>query len=112
MVSAAFRTYAGVFLFLLAELLLGQSGLMGAVAVALTASAVAVAAVSALLLYAAVAAARTGGPLTPTRIRTAIRDRELRTAFLAQRDPDGRGRRRPRAPGGFLRTGRTGALCC
>ncbi|MEU1157727.1 DUF6412 domain-containing protein, partial [Streptomyces sp. NPDC005918] len=31
--------------------------------------------------------------------RTAIRDRERRTAFLPQRDPDARGRTRPRAPG-------------
>ncbi|MFE2149583.1 DUF6412 domain-containing protein [Streptomyces lavendulae] len=35
----------------------------------------------------------------PHRIRTAIRDREQRTAFLPQRDPDASGRSRPRAPG-------------
>ncbi|NEB81985.1 hypothetical protein G3I40_43260, partial [Streptomyces sp. SID14478] len=33
------------------------------------------------------------------RVRTAIRDREQRTAFLPQRDPDASGRTRPRAPG-------------
>ncbi|UXI78972.1 DUF6412 domain-containing protein, partial [Streptomyces vinaceusdrappus] len=39
-------------------------------------------------------------PAVPrARVRTAIRDRDLRTAFLPQRDPDAPGRRRPRAPG-------------
>ncbi|WP_258039483.1 DUF6412 domain-containing protein, partial [Streptomyces sp. SM1] len=37
-----------------------------------------------------------------TRVRTAIRDRDRRTAFLPQRDPDARGRTRPRAPGHAL----------
>ncbi|ALO08657.1 DUF6412 domain-containing protein [Streptomyces gardneri] len=49
-----------------------------------------------------------GAPTAPavpaTRVRTAIRDRERRTAFLPQRDPDAAGRRRPRAPGGPLLT--------
>ncbi|MEU7136827.1 DUF6412 domain-containing protein [Streptomyces sp. NPDC046261] len=94
------RTHMSVLLLLLCELLLAQSGLVSVVALA---AATAVAATAALLLC-AVAAARTAGPLTPTRIRTAIRDRELRTAFLAQRDPDARGRRRPRAPGRPLPT--------
>ncbi|WP_190112055.1 DUF6412 domain-containing protein [Streptomyces cinnamoneus] len=94
------RTYMSVLLLLLCELLLAQNSLLSAVAFAATA---AVAATAALLLC-AVAAARTAGPLTPTRIRTAIRDRELRTAFLAQRDPDAQGRRRPRAPGRLLPT--------
>jgi hypothetical protein len=40
----------------------------------------------------------------PGRIRTAIRDRERRTAFLPQRDPDAAGRPRPRAPGRPLPT--------
>ncbi|MDV9177524.1 DUF6412 domain-containing protein, partial [Streptomyces sp. W16] len=40
----------------------------------------------------------------PTRVRTAIRDRARRTAFLPQRDPDASGRPRPRAPGTTLRT--------
>lgn len=38
------------------------------------------------------------------RVRTALRDRELRTAFLPQRDPDAAGRPRPRAPGGRFST--------
>ncbi|MBT2382651.1 DUF6412 domain-containing protein [Streptomyces sp. ISL-11] len=108
--NVAIRTHVSALLFLLAELLLlMQGGLVSAVAVA--AAAVVVASAAALLLCAAIAAARTGGPLTRTRIRTAIRDRELRTAFLAQRDPDARGRRRPRAPGRPLPTA-TRALCC
>jgi len=37
-------------------------------------------------------------------VRTAMRDREKRTAFLPQRDPDARGRTRPRAPGAALLT--------
>ncbi len=36
---------------------------------------------------------------TVTRVRTAIRDRARRAAFLPQRDPDGPGRRRPEHPG-------------
>lgn len=98
--NVVFRTHLSLLLLLLSELLLFQSGLLSAVAIAATAT------VSAALLLCAVvvAAAGSGGPLTPTRIRTAIRDRELRTAFLAQRDPDARGRRRPRAPGRLLPT--------
>ncbi|MGI5528298.1 DUF6412 domain-containing protein [Streptomyces syringium] len=92
------RTHVSVLLFLLAELLLAQSGLVGVVALAATT------AVAAALLACAVLSARVTGPLTPTRIRTAIRDRELRTAFLAQRDPDAQGRPRPRAPGRPLPT--------
>lgn len=33
------------------------------------------------------------------RVRTTLRERTLRTAFLPQRDPDAAGRPRPRAPG-------------
>ncbi|MEU7280896.1 DUF6412 domain-containing protein [Streptomyces sp. NPDC045431] len=53
---------------------------------------------SALVTY-AVVASRRAAAVPPTRIRTALRDREQRTAFLRQRDPDAPGRRRPRAPG-------------
>ncbi|MGI5338176.1 DUF6412 domain-containing protein [Streptomyces sp. CA-181903] len=98
------RTHIAMFLILCAELLLAQCGLlsilMSAVAVASTTAVAAALTVRAVLVAAAV---RTG-PLTPTRIRTAIRDRELRTAFLAQCDPDARGRRRPRAPGRLVLT--------
>ncbi|MEU8538554.1 DUF6412 domain-containing protein [Streptomyces sp. NPDC048717] len=48
--------------------------------------------------------ARAALPVPPTRVRTALRDRARRTAFLPQRDPDARGRRRPRAPGRALQT--------
>ncbi|MFD9303085.1 DUF6412 domain-containing protein [Streptomyces sp. NPDC060048] len=50
------------------------------------------------------AAARLVRPVPPHRIRTAIRDREQRTAFLPQRDPDASGRSRPRAPGRLVPT--------
>ncbi|MFD7262845.1 DUF6412 domain-containing protein [Streptomyces sp. NPDC059874] len=74
----------------------GESGL-GAVVVALAAT-VAVGA------EALAAAARLVRPVPPHRIRTAIRDREQRTAFLPQRDPDASGRSRPRAPGRLVLT--------
>ncbi|MGP3686300.1 DUF6412 domain-containing protein [Streptomyces sp. IBSNAI002] len=72
----------------------GEGGLggLGAVVVAF-AAAVAVGA------EALAAVARLARPVPPHRIRTAIRDREQRTAFLPQRDPDASGRSRPRAPG-------------
>ncbi|CAL9425339.1 DUF6412 domain-containing protein [Streptomyces thermolilacinus] len=62
-----------------------------------TLSAVALAA--AALVACAVLSARTVPTVPPTRVRTALRDRDRRTAFLPQRDPDASGRRRPRAPG-------------
>ncbi|ANB06622.1 hypothetical protein SAM40697_2663 [Streptomyces ambofaciens] len=62
----------------------------------------ATAAVGAALAVCAVIAARCAPAVPRTRVRTAIRDRDLRTAFLPQRDPDARGRRRPRAPGRAL----------
>ncbi|QEV49983.1 hypothetical protein CP980_21245 [Streptomyces vinaceus] len=67
----------------------GEGGL-GAVVVALAAT---------VAVGAAALAARLVRPVPPHRIRTAIRDRERRTAFLPQRDPDASGRSRPRAPG-------------
>ncbi|MEU5687508.1 hypothetical protein DEJ48_24820 [Streptomyces venezuelae] len=81
-------------LFLLVEVVLVDTGsLASAVALAATAAA------GSALAVCSVIAARCA-PLVPrTRVRTAIRDREMRTAFLPQRDPDARGRRRPRAPG-------------
>lgn len=67
----------------------GEGGL-GAVVVVLAAS---------FAVGASALAARLVRPVPPHRIRTAIRDREQRTAFLPQRDPDASGRSRPRAPG-------------
>ncbi|MFI1677158.1 DUF6412 domain-containing protein [Streptomyces sp. NPDC020607] len=81
-------------LFLLVEVVLVDSGsLASAVALAATAAA------GSALAVCSVIAARCAPAVPRTRVRTAIRDREMRTAFLSQRDPDARGRRRPRAPG-------------
>ncbi|MGW0164234.1 DUF6412 domain-containing protein [Streptomyces sp. NPDC003343] len=81
---------------LLQVALLDTGSLSAAVAFAATAAAGAALAVCALI------AARSAPVVPPTRVRTAIRDREHRTAFLPQRDPDARGRTRPRAPGRAL----------
>ncbi|MDH6126612.1 DUF6412 domain-containing protein [Kitasatospora sp. GP82] len=83
----------GLLRVLTGELLLGPAGLT------------AVAAAATLVLLAAVAAGvlagrRRLGARAPALVRSAtLRRRALRTAFLPQRDPDARGRRRPRAPG-------------
>ncbi|MET3986164.1 DUF6412 domain-containing protein [Streptomyces sp. PvR034] len=82
----------GLFTLLLGSAL-GEGGLGAAVAFAATA------AVGAAVLGCAALLARCTPPVPRTRIRTAIRDREQRTAFLPQRDPDASGRSRPRAPG-------------
>ncbi|MFF8955815.1 DUF6412 domain-containing protein [Streptomyces sp. NPDC014894] len=81
-------------------LLLDGGGLSAALALAATATAVA----GAALVVSAVISARCAPAVPRTRVRTAIRDREIRTAFLPQRDPDARGRTRPRAPGRVLPT--------
>ncbi|MFH8979513.1 DUF6412 domain-containing protein [Streptomyces varsoviensis] len=96
--TTVLRTYVGLFLFLVAGLLLSETGWLSAMALAATT------AVAAALMTCAVIASRTGYPLATNRVRTAIRDRERRTAFLAQRDPDAPGRARPRAPGRPLPT--------
>jgi hypothetical protein len=86
-------------LFLLVEVVLVDTGgLTAAVALAATAAA------GSALAVCSVIAARCAPVVPRTRVRTAIRDRERRTAFLPQRDPDARGRRRPRAPGRPLLT--------
>lgn len=85
-------------LFLLLEVALLDTGSLSAtVALAATAAA------SAALAVCAVVASRCAPTVPRTRVRTAIRDRNRRTAFLPQRDPDARGRTRPRAPGHALR---------
>ncbi|MFE2039505.1 DUF6412 domain-containing protein [Streptomyces sp. NPDC059477] len=73
-------------------------GLFATVALAATATAGSALAVCALV------GARCAPAVPPTRVRTAIRDRRRRTAFLPQRDPDAKGRSRPRAPGAALPT--------
>ncbi|MFI0448757.1 DUF6412 domain-containing protein [Actinomadura sp. 6N118] len=55
--------------------------------------------VAALLLLAAAQVLHHRPRTSPARIRTTLRERTLRTAFLPQRDPDAAGRPRPRAPG-------------
>ncbi|MEF9904120.1 DUF6412 domain-containing protein [Streptomyces sp. P9-A2] len=76
----------------------GLSGLSGTVALAATTAA------AATLTVCAVVLARSASVVPPTLVRTALRDRDRRTAFLPQRDPDARGRTRPRAPGHALPT--------
>ncbi|GGY17192.1 DUF6412 domain-containing protein [Streptomyces djakartensis] len=86
-----------VLLFLVVEVALLDTGSLSAtVALAATAAA------SAALAVCALVASRCAPAVPRTRVRTAIRDRDLRTAFLPQRDPDARGRTRPRAPGHAL----------
>ena len=86
----------GLLRVLTGDVLLGPAGLT------------AVAAAATLVLLAGVvagtlAAARLLGARAPTVVRDgALRRRAFRTAFLPQRDPDARGRRRPRAPGAAL----------
>ncbi|MEU9593857.1 DUF6412 domain-containing protein [Streptomyces sp. NPDC048219] len=83
-------------LVLLPVALVDVGSLSATVALAATAAASSALAVCALIT------ARCAPAVPPTRVRTAIRDRDRRTAFLPQRDPDASGRRRPRAPGHAL----------
>ncbi|WP_234544187.1 DUF6412 domain-containing protein [Streptomyces shenzhenensis] len=87
-----------VLLLLFGVLLLDSGSLFTTVALAATAAAGSALAVCTFL------AARAAPAVPPTRVRTAIRDRARRTAFLPQRDPDAKGRPRPRAPGHALQT--------
>ncbi|MEZ3178285.1 hypothetical protein KYY02_06050 [Streptomyces pimonensis] len=79
-------------------LLLPAAGGLSLADVALAATAAA----GTALAVCALVAARCAPTVPPTRVRTAIRDRDRRTAFLPQRDPDAKGRTRPRAPGRAL----------
>ncbi len=92
------RAAAALFLLLLEVVLLDTGSLSAAVALAATAAAGSAFAACSLIV------ARSAPAAPPTRVRTAIRDRARRTAFLPQRDPDARGRTRPRAPGSALPT--------
>ncbi|MGI5443541.1 DUF6412 domain-containing protein [Streptomyces shenzhenensis] len=93
---SALRPAALLLLLLLEVALLDTSALSATVALAATAAAASALAVCSLI------AARCAPAVPPTRVRTAIRDRARRTAFLPQRDPDASGRPRPRAPGHAL----------
>lgn len=88
---------AAVLLILIVEIALLDTGSLSALA-ALAATAAAGSAFAACSLL----TARCAPAVPPTRVRTAMRDRDRRTAFLPQRDPDARGRTRPRAPGHAL----------
>ncbi len=90
------RPAAVLLLLVLDVVLLDTSSLSAAVALAATAAAGSAFAACSLI------ASRCASAVPPTRVRTAIRDRARRTAFLPQRDPDAKGRPRPRAPGHAL----------
>ncbi|MFF3289741.1 DUF6412 domain-containing protein [Streptomyces sp. NPDC003023] len=92
---------AALLLLLLVEILLVDGG---SVFATLALAATATAAAGSALVICALVSARCAPAVPRTRVRTALRDREKRTAFLPQRDPDARGRRRPRAPGRPLLT--------
>ncbi|MFI7414557.1 DUF6412 domain-containing protein [Streptomyces sp. NPDC049627] len=93
---ASLRPAAVMVVLFLEIVLLDTGSLSAAVALAATAAAGSAFAVCSLL------ASRAAPAVAPTRVRTAIRDRARRTAFLPQRDPDASGRPRPRAPGRAL----------
>ncbi|MFE0252446.1 DUF6412 domain-containing protein [Streptomyces sp. NPDC059010] len=93
---ASVRPAAVMVLLFLEILLLDTGSLSATVALAATAAAGSAFAACSLL------ASRAAPAVPPTRVRTAIRDRARRTAFLPQRDPDASGRPRPRAPGHAL----------
>ncbi|MGW0734117.1 DUF6412 domain-containing protein [Streptomyces sp. NPDC002851] len=90
---------AGLLFLLFAQAALTDTGSLSA-AVALAATAAA----GSALAFCAVLASRAVPTVPRGRVRTAIRDRERRTAFLPQRDPDAAGRPRPRAPGRLVPT--------
>ncbi|MFW6693505.1 DUF6412 domain-containing protein [Streptomyces sp. MAR4 CNX-425] len=95
--AARGRALAVALLLLVADVVLDETGVATGLA-----GAAASAALTLLAALACVAAAVP--PPSPARIRTALRERALRTAFLPQRDPAAAGRPRPRAPGRGLPT--------
>lgn len=96
------RSPVPLLLLLVMDVLLLDSGGLSAVSAAVALAATAAA--GSALAVCALVAARSAPAVPPTRVRTAIRDRDRRTAFLPQRDPDASGRPRPRAPGHALPT--------
>ncbi|MCD9872107.1 DUF6412 domain-containing protein [Streptomyces guryensis] len=87
---------------LLLPLLVVQVALLDTGSLTATVALAATAAAGSALAACALLTARSAPAVPPTRVRTAIRDRARRTAFLPQRDPDAKGRTRPRAPGSAL----------
>lgn len=98
------RPAAVVLLLLVQVALLLQVALLDTGSLGATVALAATAAAGSALAACALIAARCAPAVPRTRVRTAIRDREQRTAFLPQRDPDASGRTRPRAPGRALLT--------
>lgn len=90
------RPAVALLLLLLQVAVLDAGSLSATVALAATAAAGSAFAACSLVV------SRSAPAVPPTRVRTAIRDRARRTAFLPQRDPDAKGRTRPRAPGSAL----------
>ncbi|WP_407566599.1 DUF6412 domain-containing protein [Streptomyces sp. 184] len=89
------RALAVALLLLAADVVLDETGVAtGLAGAAASAASAALTLLAGLALCAAAAA-----PESAAGIRTALRERALRTAFLPQRDPDAAGRPRPRAPG-------------
>lgn len=100
--ARAWRARLATLLFSVVGVLLAGAGLSTATALTVAATSAAVVLVCATVAGAVAAVAV---PRVPrARVRTVIRDRALRTAFLPQRDPDAAGRPRPRAPGRRLPT--------
>lgn len=98
-IVSAWRMYLSALLLSFVGFLLTEAGLSTALTAAATSAAVL------LVCHTVVGALVLAAPQVPHgRVRTAIRDRERRTAFLPQRDPDAAGRPRPRAPGRRLVT--------
>ncbi|MFJ2603526.1 DUF6412 domain-containing protein [Streptomyces sp. NPDC091279] len=102
MVRGRVVTYARAVALFLVFLLFLQLALLDTGSLSATVALAATTAASSALAVCALLTARGVPAVPPTRVRTAIRDRARRTAFLAQRDPDARGRTRPRAPGHAL----------
>lgn len=103
------RAHTAALLLALAGFLLTEAGLATALtaATATASGAAAGAAFAGVLTLCGVLLLVSSGGLRADlrgRIRTVMRDREHRTAFLPQRDPDAAGRPRPRAPGRGLPT--------
>ena len=87
---------------LLLPLLVLQVALLDTGSLTATVALAATAAAGSAFAACSLIASRCAPAVPPTRVRTAIRDRARRTAFLPQRDPDAKGRPRPRAPGHAL----------
>ncbi|GAA2689667.1 hypothetical protein GCM10010400_63360 [Streptomyces aculeolatus] len=98
--ATRWRAVAVALLLLAADVVLDETG----VATGLAGAAASASSAALTLLAGPAAGAAAAPPASAAGIRTALRERALRTAFLPQRDPDAAGRPRPRAPGRRLPT--------